>query len=89
MIRIEIKSTDLRQKSGTSGRGKAYSFKEQSAWAHLPDKPYPVEIVLTRNDNEPPFAVGLYDLAPASFYVDGFGSLAIKPRLSGPVTAKG
>ena len=87
MIKIEIKSAELRAKSGTSGRGKAYSFNEQAAWAHLPGKPYPVEIVLTRNNNEPAYPVGMYDLAPDSLYVGGFGSLEIKPRLVGPLKA--
>lgn len=88
MIKIEVKSTELRQKAGTGKKsGKAYSFREQSAWAHLPGKPYPVEIVLTRNDNEPAFPVGVYDLSPESFYVDGFGTLAVKPRLVGPSKA--
>lgn len=82
MIRIEVKSTETSQKAGTSKKsGKGYSFKEQSAWAHLPGKPYPVEIKLTLNDNEQPHALGTYTLGADSLYVDGFGSLAVKPRL--------
>lgn len=87
MIRIEIKSTELHTKAGTSGRGKAYSFNEQAAYAHLAGKPYPVEITLTRNTGEPPYAVGMYDLGPDSLYVGSFGSLEIKPRLVGPLKA--
>lgn len=83
MIVIEVKSTETRQKAGTGKKsGRAYSFKEQSAWAHLPGKPYPVECVLTLDDNQPPHQPGRYSLAPESFYVDGFGSLAVKPRLA-------
>lgn len=82
MLKIEVKDTQTRQKAGTSKRsGKGYSFKEQSAWAHLPGKPYPVEVVLTLNDGDAPHAPGVYALGPESFYVDGFGSLAVKPRL--------
>jgi hypothetical protein len=82
MIRIEVKDTVTRQKQGTGKRsGKAYSFKEQSAWAHLPGKAYPVEVTLTLNDNDAPHAPGNYTLGGDSFYVDGFGALAVKPRL--------
>lgn len=82
MIRIEVKSTETFQKSGTGKKsGKAYSFKEQAAWAHLPGKPYPVEVRLTLNDADTPHAPGIYTLAPESLYVDGFQSLAVKPRL--------
>lgn len=82
MISIEVKSTETSQKAGTSKKsGKGYSFKEQSAWAHLPGKPYPVEVKLTLNDNEQPHAPGVYKLGADSLYVDGFGSLAVKPRL--------
>lgn len=88
MLNIEIKSTELRQKAGTGKKsGKAYSFREQSAWAHLPGKPYPVEIVLTRNDNEPAYPVGMYTLSPESLYVDGFGALGVRPRLVAPTKA--
>lgn len=82
MLTIEVKSTETRQKSGTGKKsGKAYSFKEQAAYAHLAGKPYPVEISLTLNDNDAPHAPGKYSLGADSFYVDPFGSLAVKPRL--------
>jgi hypothetical protein len=82
MLRFEVKDTVTRQKAGTGKRsGKAYSFKEQSAYVHLAGKPYPVEVTLTLNDNDVPHAPGNYTLGPDSFYVDPFGSLAVKPRL--------
>ena len=82
MIIIEVKDTRTEPKSGVGKKsGRAYSFKEQSAWAHIPGKPYPVECRLTLNDQDPPHAPGRYALAAESFYVDGFGSLAVKPRL--------
>lgn len=82
MIKIEVKNTETRSKAGTGKRsGKAYSFKEQDAWAHLPGDPYPTRISLTLNDNDAPHAPGMYTLAPDSLYVGDFGSLAVKPRL--------
>lgn len=87
MLKIEIKSTALTQKSGTGKKsGKAYSFREQHAYAHLPGKPYPVEIKLTRNDDQPAYEPGMYQLSADSFFVDGFQSLAVSPRLT-PVPA--
>lgn len=83
MLKIEVKSEALTQKQGMGKKtGRAYSFREQLAYAHLPGKPYPVEIKLTRNDDQPAYPVGTYTLSPDSFFVDGFGSLAVSPRLS-------
>ena len=82
MIKIDIKSTECTEKSGTAkGTGKRYSFKEQQAWAHLPGEPYPSKIKLTLNDDEQPYPVGSYTLAPDSLYVGDFNALALKPRL--------
>ncbi len=84
MIDIEIESTAVKTKSGTSAKtGKPYSIREQDAWAYLlhPDtkqrQKHPVAIVLTLEDGQEPYAVGSYILHPASIYVGGFGRLSI------------
>lgn len=81
-MRIEIKSTELKNKQGTGKTsGKAYNFFEQKAWAHLPDKPYPIEMTLTVDSGSSAYAQGMYDLNPSSFYVNKYGQLEVKPKL--------
>lgn len=81
-LRIEVKSAETFGKSGTGKKsGKAYSFKEQRAYAHVAGKPYPVEMSLTLNDNDAPYPPGLYTLGDDSFYVGDFQKLEVKPRL--------
>ena len=81
MIKIEVTSTELRAKRGTAKSGKPYSFREQTAFAHLAGKPYPVEFKVIRNDDEGAYAPGFYTLAPDSVFVDRFGSLGLSARL--------
>lgn len=89
-LKIEVKSTETVQKGGTGKRsGRAYSFKEQTAFAHIDGKPYPVEMSLTLNDNDAAYAPGLYTLAPDSFYIGDFRKLECKPRLVPVTGAKG
>jgi len=93
-IRIEIKSTDLRDRQITAKSGKAYTFKEQTAWAHTCDQhgnqnPYPEKVTVTLpRGQEEPYPVGDYTLHPGSFYVGSFNSLEMSPRLA-PVKARG
>lgn len=87
MIKIEVKSAEVRTKSGTSARtGKPYSIPEQEAYAFTADRdgkpnPYPVKVALTLQDNQPPYSPGFYTLAPQSLYVNRFGQLEISPVL--------
>lgn len=81
-MRLEIKSTELKNKQGIGkSSGKPYNFFEQKAWAHLPDKPYPVETTVTVDSGSSAYAVGMYDLGQASFYINKFGQLAVSPKL--------
>lgn len=77
-IVIEIQSTDVTTKSGTSARTqKAYNIREQKGYAFFPGKPYPIEVRFSLEDNSPAYAQGRYTLHPDSFTVDRFGGLAI------------
>jgi Helix-destabilising protein len=80
-IMIEIASTDIKSRSGTSARtGNAYSMREQIGYLHKCDI-YPERIKITLEDNQLPYAIGTYVLAPASFYVDKFDAIAVRPVL--------
>lgn len=81
MLKIEIHSNELnsftwKDKSGTERTG-----YKQSAYVHLPDKPFPVEIQLRVDGPSKAFSPGVYELSPKSFWVDRFGSLSVTPSL--------
>lgn len=83
MIKIEVKSTEVRTVSGTSKKtGKGYTIRDQEAYAHTLDKdgkprPYPERISLQLEQDQPAFEVGTYAISPASIYVGDFGRLML------------
>jgi hypothetical protein len=91
-IKVEIKSSDVEVRSGTSQRtGKPYNIREQTGWgffmdAHGNPHPYPQRVRLTIEDADEPYKPGMYHLSPASFYVDRFGQIVCRAKLL-PVAA--
>lgn len=82
-LMIEITSTDLNVKSGTSQRtGKPYHIREQTAYMHKKGNPYPDKFTISIEQDQAPFPIGNYDLHPGSFYVDRFNQLAVRPKLT-------
>ena len=92
MIQIKVEDVAVETKSGTSQKsGKAYSIREQTAWGLFHDQngkvqPHPQRIRVTLDDQQPPYPVGVYTLAPESFYPDRFGQITIRAKLR-PVAA--
>jgi hypothetical protein len=81
-IRIEVKSLKVDEVSGTSKAGKPYHIRKQTGWAHTYDasgtqNPYPEKIEFNLAENQAPFALGVYTIAPESFYVGDFNALSI------------
>lgn len=84
MLKVEVKTTDTKVKSGNAKRsGKPYSFKEQAAWVYLPSKPFPVEIKVMLDEDQPAYPLGEYIISPESFYVGDFGRIECSPKLVG------
>lgn len=88
MIKIEIKSTDIEPFSGISKTtGKPFAIRNQEAYAYTFDKngvlrPYPELIKLSLEDNQLPYPIGFYQMAPQTVFVDKFQRLAIgRPSL--------
>jgi len=82
MLKLEVKSQELKLVQGVSKRsGKEYSFHTQQAYAHVAGKSYPVECTLTIDKGESAYALGMYTLAPDSYYVDKYGNLGLSPKL--------
>lgn len=82
MVKIEVKSTAYVDRVNSGG-----TFREQEAWVHLCDQngnpqPYPQLMKLNldiKNPNspQPPYQPGIYQLDPASIYVNKYGGLNI------------
>lgn len=90
-IRIEIESTEVSIKSGTSKAGKPFSMREQRGHAFLLDehgrpRKYPQEIRFILEGEHAPYPVGVYQLDLASLYVGRFGNLEVGQLRLKPVT---
>lgn len=81
MLKIEITSTAVELKTGTSNKGKPYSIRSQVAYRHNEGKPYPDPMKINLKDEQPPYLKGFYTLSDDSFYVDGYQNLSISPVL--------
>jgi len=82
MIRIEINPDSpivtIQTKRGAMRKQEIYV---QTLGRDGKPQKYPVRAEVILGDNEQPHAPGIYTLAPASVYVDRFGSLALSPKL--------
>lgn len=92
MIRIEVDKPTVTEKHGTSAKGRPYTIREQVAYAHVIDedgKPgkYPVKCRLSLGDDQPPYAPGMYTLAPASVKVGDYDRLELDRVQLVPVAA--
>ena len=93
MIRIEVKSTAVETRNGTSAKtGNPWTIRTQEAYAYTFDstgkqRPYPERISLQLEDNQLPYAVGNFDLSLASIYVGDFGRLMMGRPLLVPAAA--
>ena len=92
MIKVEITTAQVEQKSGVSARtGKSYSIREQEAWFHTCDKTgapraHPERGVVVIEDNDRPYPPGVYTICPSSLFMGRFGSPDIRVHLR-PVAA--
>lgn len=81
-IIIEITDTTVSTRSGTSARtNKPYTINEQTAYVHKKGQVYPEKISINLEQNQPPYSAGKYTLDDRSFYVDRYGSIAVRPVL--------
>jgi hypothetical protein len=91
MIKVSVPAVLIRNMAGIGKTsGKAYNLDFQTVYFHTVGKdgkpaPFPekVEIILEKNDQgqSVSYAVGEYQLHPASIYVGRDGNVAVAPRL--------
>lgn len=93
MIRITVPAMPTRRLQGKSNTtGKPYDLTFQTIYAHTVDEknepsPFPEKTEIVLDAGQAPYASGVYQLSPASVYVDRNGRLAVAPKLV-PVAAK-
>lgn len=93
MIKIEINDLAVETKNGISSKtGKPFSIREQTGWGFFYDQqgkphPHPMRVRLTLDDQQAPYPVGIYMLAPESLYPDRFGQITIRAKLKPAVAA--
>lgn len=76
-MKIEVKSTDVETRTGTSKAGKAYSIRNQSAYWHKVGEAYPFKITIGLEDGQEAYIPGFYILGESSYKVGRFGDLEI------------
>lgn len=77
VLTIEVVSKELEYISGKSKKsGNDFELYKQSAYMHLPNKAYPVEISFVVKKDQA-YQVGLYAIDNDSYYVDGFKNIAL------------
>jgi hypothetical protein len=86
MLKIEIRETTVAERNqqyiDKQGKPKSALFREQMGWAFvtLPSgsvAPYPEKMSISLEADQPPYAVGLYVLAPESLYIGRFNKLQV------------
>lgn len=88
MIVITVAQTTVREMKGTAKvSGKPYHLRFQTGYAHTVDRdgnkpPYPEKFEIMLDSDQPPYAVGDYQLHPSAVYIDRDGKLAVAPRLT-------
>jgi len=81
-MKIEVKSSEVKVKSGNAKRtGKPYTIREQEAYLHVPGAAYPERCVLNLEDDQEPYAPGIYETSN-ELYVGDFGRLSVSRRMT-------
>ncbi|MEX2151284.1 MAG: single-stranded DNA-binding protein [Steroidobacteraceae bacterium] len=75
-VTIEIKVTDVSQKTVRSKDGKEYVIREQDGWVDLGEA-YPQKIRISLEQGKQAYAIGRYQVSEKSLYVDRFGQLKL------------
>jgi hypothetical protein len=75
-VKIEVKSTAVTNKSGTSKANKPYSINEQEAWIDMANGERR-KVKVSLEDGAKPYTPGFYELDDESFFVNQFGGLEI------------
>lgn len=92
MLKIEVKNSEVQERSGKTKDGRDWKIRNQEAYVHIQARngtpmPYPEKIFLQLDNGnanrapQSPYAVGTYYLSDSSAYVGDYSTL----RLGTPV----
>ena len=88
MVRVEIKSTEVAEHSGTDKAGRPFLIRKQHGYLDV-GKAYPVEVAIRLDVGQEPFKPGFYVLGPRCFYVRQFGEVGCDLSKMEPARAPG
>lgn len=81
MIKIEVASNDVNERSGTREKdGTKWVMRSQEIYVDTGDK-YPAKSTVSLEEGQAPYAVGFYTLAPASVKLGEYGRLEFKRNI--------
>lgn len=82
MVRIQIESAKMLERSGTSQRtGRAYQIREQNALLFREGESYPDKVKVPVHEGQSAYAPGWYTLSDASYVTSRFGQIELRPTL--------
>lgn len=83
-IRIEIQSDRVDERGGTirngERAGQTYHIRQQEGWVHN-GKAYPERFVISLQEGQVAYPLGMYQLSPASLEVGEYGRLQFARRI--------
>ena len=80
-IYIEIESTAVSDRKGTSQKGREYHIREQGALMFKPGSRYPDKIKINVPDGQSAYQPGRYELHDDSYQVSRFGNPELRAIL--------
>ncbi|APY15762.1 DNA-binding protein [Brucella sp. 10RB9212] len=80
MIKIEVPSNEINERSGTRADGSKWTMRSQEIYVDVGDK-YPAKSSISLEDGQAAYAAGFYTLAPNSFRTGEYGRLELNRRI--------
>lgn len=80
MIKIEVASNHVDERSGTRADGSKWTMRSQEIYVDTGDK-YPAKSSVSLEEGQAAYAVGFYTLAPASVKTGEYGRLELNRRI--------
>lgn len=79
-IKVQIKAVQVAVKTGTSKKGRPYSFRIQTGYLELPSEPFPVKFNFMLDDEQEPLQVGYAEVhLDQSIYLNAYGEMQVRP----------
>jgi len=88
-MKLDIKTVQVDVKTGTSKKGRPYSFRIQTGYLHVPNEPFPVKFKFMLGDVQEALQVGPAEvLLDESIYLNAYGEMQVRPVVRSVAQAK-